>query len=176
MGTGIVICGLNGVGKSTLGKALAEALRFYFIDSEELYFPKESPCDTYSFPRTHEEAKELLLYKVKAHENFVFSAVKGNYGEKITSLYRYAVLIEVPKEIRMERVKNRSFETFGDRMLPGGDLYEQEKRFFHMAESRTEESVRKWAQSLGCPVIRADGAKEVEENVNAIIREIGVEK
>ena len=99
-----------------------------------------------------------------------------NGAGKITSLYRYAVLIEVPKEIRMERVKNRSFETFGDRMLPGGDLYEQEKRFFHMAESRTEESVRKWAQSLGCPVIRVDGAKEVEENVNAIIREIGVEK
>lgn len=45
-----------------------------------------------------------------------------------------------------------------------------------MAESRTEESVRKWAQSLGCPVIRVDGAKEVEENVNAIIGEIGVEK
>ena len=81
------------------------------------------------------------------------------------------VLIEVSKEIRMERVKNRSFETFGDRMLPGGDLYEQEKRFFHMAQSRTE-----WAQSLGCPVIRVDGTKEVRENVNDIIRKIGVEK
>ncbi len=86
------------------------------------------------------------------------------------------VLIEVSKEIRMERVKNRSFETFGDRMLPGGDLYEQEKRFFHMAQSRTEEFVREWAQSLGCPVIRVDGTKEVRENVNDIIRKIGVEK
>ncbi len=30
MGTGIIICGLNGTGKSTLGKALAEKLHFLF--------------------------------------------------------------------------------------------------------------------------------------------------
>ncbi|MDU4976211.1 MAG: shikimate kinase, partial [Hungatella hathewayi] len=33
-----MICGLNGTGKSTLGKALAEKLHFYFIDNENLYF------------------------------------------------------------------------------------------------------------------------------------------
>ena len=30
MSMGILICGLNGVGKSTLGKALAEKLEFLF--------------------------------------------------------------------------------------------------------------------------------------------------
>jgi len=43
MGTGILVCGLNGAGKSTLGKALAEKLHFYFIDNEDLYFPKTDP-------------------------------------------------------------------------------------------------------------------------------------
>lgn len=43
MGTGIILCGLNGAGKSTLGRALAKKLDFYFIDSEDLYFPKENP-------------------------------------------------------------------------------------------------------------------------------------
>ena len=38
MATGIIICGLNGAGKSTFGKALAEKLGCYFIDSEDLYF------------------------------------------------------------------------------------------------------------------------------------------
>ena len=33
---GILICGLNGVGKSTLGKALAEKLNYHFIDIENL--------------------------------------------------------------------------------------------------------------------------------------------
>lgn len=34
------MCGLNGTGKSTLGKAVAEKLGFYFLDSEELCFAK----------------------------------------------------------------------------------------------------------------------------------------
>ena len=40
MGIGIQICGLNGCGKSTLGKALAERIGFYFIDNEFLYFSR----------------------------------------------------------------------------------------------------------------------------------------
>ena len=50
MGTGIIICGLNGTGKSTLGKALAEKLHFYFIDNEDLYFPKIGPAYVYAAP------------------------------------------------------------------------------------------------------------------------------
>lgn len=38
MGIGIQICGLNGCGKSTLGKALSEKLGFHFIDNENLFF------------------------------------------------------------------------------------------------------------------------------------------
>ena len=42
MGIGIQICGLNGCGKSTLGKALAEKIDFHFIDNENLYFAVNS--------------------------------------------------------------------------------------------------------------------------------------
>ena len=125
MGTGILICGLNGAGKSTLGIALAEKLHFYFIDNEDLYFPKTDPNYMYASPRTREEAKKLLFREIKAHENFVFASVKGDYGEEIYPFFQYVILIDVPKDIRMERVKNRSFQKFGNRMLPGGDLHEQ---------------------------------------------------
>ena len=80
VGTGIVICGLNGAGKSTLGKALAEKLDFYFIDNEDLFFPKTDPNYIYASPRTHEEAEKMLFHAIKVHENFVFAAVKGDYG------------------------------------------------------------------------------------------------
>lgn len=72
MGTGIIICGLNGTGKSTLGKALAEKLHFYFIDNEDLYFPKIGPAYVYAAPRTREEVEKLLLREIEKHENFVF--------------------------------------------------------------------------------------------------------
>ena len=173
MGTGIIVCGLNGAGKSTLGRALAKELDFHFIDNEDLYFPKANPRYPYSSPRTREEVKQSLLREIQAHENFVFAAVKGDYGEAIAPFFQYAVLMDAPKDIRIRRVRDRSFMKFGDRMLPGGDLYEQEEKFFEMVRSREEDTVEAWAKSLSCPLIRVDGTKAVEENVQFIIEWIG---
>lgn len=172
MGTGMIICGLNGTGKSTLGKALAERLHFHFIDNEDLYFPKTDSDYVYAAPRTRAEVETLLLNELKAHENFIFAAVKGDYGESVSSFFQYAVLIAVPRDIRLKRVRNRSFQKFGNRMLPGGDLYEREERFFDLVQSRAEDTVEKWVQSLRCPIIRIDGTKPIEENVNFIVQQI----
>ena len=172
MGTGIMICGLNGTGKSTLGKALAEKLHFYFIDNENLYFSGTELSCVYADPRTREEAETLLFREMNAHENFVFASVKGDYGEAVCPFFQYVVLISVPKDIRLQRVKNRSFQKFGSRMLPGGDLYGQEERFFDFVKSRSEDTVEEWVQGLSCPVIRIDGRKPVEENINLILKQI----
>ena len=172
MRMGIIVCGLNGVGKSTLGKALAKELDFYFIDSEGLYFPKISHHYTYVSPRNRKDVEHLLFNEIKRHKNFVFASVKGDYGETISPFFRYAVLVSVPKDIRIQRVKDRSFQKFGNRMLPGGDLYEQEEKFFHLVKSRTENIVEEWVQSLSCPIIRVDGTKPVEENIKFIIAQM----
>ena len=172
MGTGILVCGLNGTGKSTLGKTLAERLHFYFIDNEDLYFPKIDPAYIYAAPRTREEVEKLLLNEIEKHEDFVFASVKGDYGETIYPFFQYAVLIDVPKDVRMKRVRNRSFQKFGNRMLSGGDLYEQEERFFAFVKSRAENTVEKWIQSLNCPIIRIDGTKPIEENIKLVIKQI----
>ena len=176
MGTGIIICGLNGAGKSTLGQALAKELGFCFIDIEDLYFPKRDSDYLYASPCARKEVEALLESEIHAHEDFVFASVHGDYGESICLYFRYAVLISLPKNVRMERIRNRSFQKFGDRMLPGGDLYEQEQKFFDFACSRAENSVEEWAASLSCPVIRVDGTKSAAENIKSIIAQIHSEE
>ena len=167
---GIIVCGLNGVGKSTLGKALADRLNYHFIDNEDLYFPKTDPDYIYASQRTREEVERLLLEKIRTHNNFVFVSVKGDYGETACSFFRYAVLIEVPRDIRLKRVRDRSFGKFGKRMLKGGDLYEREERFFEFVRSRSEDTVEKWIADRDekIPVIRVDGTKQTEENIGII--------
>ena len=49
---GILICGLNGTGKSTLGRLLANRMEYEFIDNEDLFFPKADPSYTFSNPRS----------------------------------------------------------------------------------------------------------------------------
>jgi len=176
MGTGIIVCGLNGVGKSTLGKALAERLRVHFIDCEGLFFPGTDSRDPYALPRTREEAERLLLREMEAHGAFVLAAVKGDYGAAVVSSFRYAVLMTAPKAVRVRRVEQRSFRKFGSRMREGGDLYEQEARFFELVRTREENMVEDWARYLTCPVIRIDGTKPVEENVNLIVEQMDLRR
>lgn len=165
---GIIVCGLNGVGKSTLGKALADRLNYHFIDNEDLYFPKTDPDYIYASQRTREEVERLLLEEIRTHNNFVFVSVKGDYGETACSFYRYAVLIEVSRNIRLQRVRDRSFGKFGERMLKGGDLYKREEKFFEFVRSRSENTVEKWIETVKFPVIRVDGTKPTEENIGII--------
>ena len=168
MGIGIMVCGLNGSGKSTIGKALADKLGFHFIDNEHLFFSRLSSDEPYINPRSHDEATNILMNEVRDNPNFVFAAVKGDYGREILPLYTHIVLIEVPKNIRMQRIRNRSYSKFGERMMAGGDLYEQEEQFFNFAEARSEDCSHNWAQTLSCPILKIDGTKPIEENVSLI--------
>lgn len=93
MGTGIQICGLNGSGKSTLGKALAERIGFYFIDNENLYFQRTNVDEPYVNPKSRGEVERLLADEVAKHPDFVFAAVRGDYGEDIIPMYNYVVLV-----------------------------------------------------------------------------------
>lgn len=172
MGVGIIVCGLNGAGKSTLGKALAGALNFHFIDIENIFFRDKNSGYAYASPCTHDEAAKRLYHEINEHKNFVLAAVKGEYGYAVYSRFNYAVLIDVSKAIRMERVRKRSFKQFGDRMLSGGDLYKQEENFFDFVRNRPDNQVEEWLKSLSCPVIRIDGTLSVNDNVDLCVNEI----
>lgn len=162
---GILICGLNGAGKSTLGKALAKRLSFQFIDIEDLYFYKDNPEYTYGDHRSIDEVINLLNNYIEKNKNFIFTAVKGIYGEKLISNLDYIILLEAPKQIRQERIEKRSFEKFGNRILHGGDLYEKENTFFNKVSNRPENFVTEWLKDIDCPVIHIDGTKDIESNV-----------
>ena len=165
---GLIICGLNGSGKSTLGRALAEHLGWRFIDNEDLYFPKDDPDYLFAHQRTQEEVERLLLEEVRRDEQFIFAAVKGNYGDAVLPYYKAAVLVEVPREIRLQRVQQRSLDKFGDRAKPGGDLYEREKWFFDHISARPEDYASRWLDTVNIPILRVDGTRAVGENITVI--------
>ena len=172
---GILICGLNGTGKSTLGRLLANRMEYEFIDNEDLFFPKADPSYTFSNPRSKEEAIQLLEEKISRNNRFVFAAVKGNYGGRLIASLDHIVLIEVPKQIRSKRVRDRSYQKFGDRILPGGDLYDTESKWFSLTDNRPDTYVSDWLETVNCPVIRIDGTLPVENNLDYIVSELSDE-
>ena len=171
---GILICGLNGTGKSTLGRMLADRIGYEFIDNEDLYFPKTNAGYVFSNPGSKEEAVRLLEENIDKNSRFVFAAVKGDYGDKLLASLDHIVLIEVPKQIRRQRVRNRSFNRFGERILPGGDLYDKEEAWFSLTDSRSEDYTTQWLETINYPVIRVDGTLPVQQNVDYIVSAISV--
>ncbi len=168
MGNKIIVCGGNGAGKSTVGKRLAQKLGWTFRDIEDYYFPVKTTDNKYATGRTGEEVAVLLAEDMKRHENLVLASVRGNYSDDIASMFTCAVVVEVPKEIRMKRVRDRAYRQFGDRILPGGDLREQQERFFAMVENRPEDYATKWLEEVNIPVIYVDGTASVESSVMKI--------
>jgi len=74
--------------------------------------------------------------------------------------------MSAPHELRMERIKNRVYEQHGERVLKGGDMYEQTQKFLSFVASRPLSKIKQWANTLTCPIIHIDGT--VDFRVNAI--------
>lgn len=141
MPKGIIVFGLNGSGKSTLGKALANALGYKYMDIEDYYFHEsEVP---YSKQRSREECLELILKDAKKYENFVISALKGDFNEEIESYFKLGIFMTAPHSVRTQRVRQRSIDKFGDRVKLGGDMHESEEKFLEFVKSRTQASIEK---------------------------------
>ena len=136
------------------------------MDIEDYYFEKsEIP---YTVQRTREECLSLMLADMELYGSFVLTAVTGDFGDIIPRFYELGVYLSAPLELRMERIKNRSFEQHGARVLEGGDMYEQEQSFFDMAASRSAARTEQWAQTLACSVMRVDGTADWRVNAAAI--------
>lgn len=167
MPKGIIVFGANGCGKSTIGRELAGILQYKHMDIEDYYFAKtEIP---YSAPRSREECLDLLLADLESCGSFVLSAVQGDFGEKIHAMYECGVILEAPLAVRLERIKERAYRQFGERVREGGDMFAQEQRFYDFVAARSLAGVAQWAETLQCPVIHVDATKPVCENIGWIV-------
>lgn len=56
-------------------------------------------------------------------------------------------------------------DRFGERALPGGDLYASETAFFDLISRRPEDYAARWLVPLELPVLHVDGTRPVPENI-----------
>ena len=151
---GIIIFGANGSGKTTLGREMSRILDFKRMDAEDYYFREaEIP---YSDSRSKNEVIDMMLADIEKHRSFVISTCIGDLGDVIPQYYKLAVYIKAPYELRMKRVKQR-LDRFGERVLEGGDMYEQTQKHIDFMANRPLSKIDQWAETLCCPIIHIDG-------------------
>lgn len=168
MGNGILVFGANGCGKTTLGRELAKAINFRHMDVEDYYFEKSDVL--YQNPRAKEDVIKLMLADMSKYGSFVLSAVTGDYGKEIISMYRLAVFLFAPIELRMDRIRKRAVDQHGDAALPNGELYENTEKFIEFAQAIDLSQIDRWAGTLSCPIIRLDATSPISQNTEKIIK------
>ena len=172
------ILGASGSGTTTLGRALAERLHYPHFDTDDYFWlPTEPP---YTQRRRQTERARLLMDDLTAHHLWVVSGSLCGWGDVAISLFELVVFLWIPQDIRMARLQHREHERFGERIRPGGDMYEHSQAFLAWAASYDEGGVNmrsrrrhdQWLRTLPCPVLYFEGAYTIEEHLAGLMVEI----
>lgn len=91
-----------------------------------------------------------------------------------------SVFLYIPQDVRLQRLKDREFERYGDIIHTDRERNQLYKEFIDWAKgydelisnSRSLYSHRNWINNLKTPLLAIEGDTSVEERVGAVVRKI----
>ncbi|MET3507277.1 ATP-binding protein [Halalkalibacter oceani] len=172
MKNNIHIMGASGAGTSTLGSALAEVLPHAYFDTDDYYWATK-----FTKKRDIPDRRRMLEKDLSQNENWILSGALCGWGDHFRSDFDLVVFLWIPQDIRLERLKQREFQRYGNEIVAGGSKHEQYKAFLEWAalydsagmEVRSKTLHESWLASLSCPVVRIEGDYSVKERVNSVL-------
>jgi adenylate kinase family enzyme len=178
MVTRIHILGASGSGTTTLGRALAACLQYAHFDTDDYFWLPTDPPFTTQRERTARQ--HLLMDALTAHDAWVLSGSLCGWGDVAIPLFELVVFLAIPHDVRMARLHRREHKRFGERILPGGDMYEQSQAFLAWAASydsggmdiRSRQLHDQWLSTLPCPIVCVEGGYTIAEQLTVLVAEI----
>ncbi|MGF9694773.1 AAA family ATPase [Rhizobium sp. 0TCS1.26] len=173
--TRIHVMGASGSGTTTLGRALGERLGLPHLDTDDAYWlPTDPP---YTTPRPVPDRLAVLGERMAGASGWVLSGSALKWGQSLEPLYHLIVFLMLDPGLRMERIRRREVERYGERILPGGDMAEPSTRFLEWAaaydtsgpEQRSLAAHEAWLSTLTAPVLRLDTSRPVQDLVDEIL-------
>ena len=174
----IHIIGATGSGTSSIGKAVCAQIGYEHFDSDNyLWLPTEEP---YTVTRSSEEYISLMGKDLTNNEKWILSGhVSFGLGDVYLPLYELVVFVYVPADVRIERIKKREYERYGNAALPGGNRYENTCKLLEYAtgydtvttRGRNLHTHEKWLADVKCSVFRITN-DSFEKSVSALLEAI----
>ena len=171
----IHITGASGAGVTTLGRAICESFGHAHLDTDDFFWQPTDP--KFTVKRDVAERQRLLGDAIDACVGrCVISGSLTDWGDMFIPEFELVIYVKTPVELRLERLRARGIERFGDRVLPGGDMERQNEEFLEWAsqydtagtEMRSVAMHYEWLQKVTCPVVGVNGALSVTENLTIL--------
>lgn len=164
----IHIFGAAGSGVTTLGKELSNTLTIPSFDTDNYYWKQTNI--PFTVKNSVENRYRLLLQDLSDEENWIISGSMDTWCKPFVPMFQLAIFLYVPTEIRIQRLKHREYEKYGDRIIQGGDMENHHKEFLDWAlqydeghkAGRSLKRHEEWTKTLPCPVLRIEGEHSIE--------------
>lgn len=172
----LLIMGASGSGTTTLAKELSAVTDFTHLDVDDYYWKSTNP----PFQEKVEMAVRTknLQTDFEKYKNVIVSGSLVSWGTYWQTAFDLVVFVTLDKEIRIERLKQRELERYGDTLQTDAIMQERSQAFLAWATryddfkftGRSIKIHRDWLASLSCKIVEIDSAVSLEKNTNNLLQ------
>ena len=174
----ILLFGASGSGTTTLGNEIEKRTDFKHLDVDDYYWKKTNPPFQVKIPLA--ERNENLKADFINVENVVISGSMVSWGKEWETSFDLAIFIRLEKTERMERLKKREMERYGEKLIMDKNIQRNSKAFLEWTDQyenpnfngRSLKIHKNWIELLKCKTLTIDGKMELNEKVKTILNEI----
>ena len=172
----IHIFGASGSGVTTLGKALSEKLNIEYFDSDDFFWLK-TPIP-FTEKQNPEIRNTIVSDKLHTTENWIFGGSIIHWGENVFPVFDLIVFLYLPPEIRMERLRKREYERYGDEIIIHPERAQKYQDFMDWAKdydhttgiaNRTLKAQLEWLSATNVPFIEISGDYELQQKMDMVL-------
>jgi len=174
----IHVFGASGSGTTTIAQRVSHLLGYPHFDADDYFWlPTKDP---FTVERPQNDCLRRLNEDLQSYEKWILSGSLTGWGDVFIPLFDLVVFVYVPQPIRLERLRQREYERYGDAILPGGNRHESCEDFLQWAAAydagtRNGRSLPKheaWLEGLNCTVLRLVN-DHLEDSIRLVLDAIG---
>jgi adenylate kinase family enzyme len=172
----INILGASGTGVTTMGQRLAQELNIRYLDADEYFWRKTEP--PFILRRDSTERNRMIRSELLATNDWILGGSIIDWGDNVFPDFDLVVFLYLPSDIRIDRLKRRELETYGDVIYVNSTRKEQFDKFINWAAdydsnsgiaNRTLYAHEKWLSTLTTQIIRLSGDLTTKERIRLTI-------
>lgn len=176
----IHIFGASASGVTTLGVQLSKELKVPYYDSDEFFWLKTAV--PFTAKRDPKIRNKMISEQLNNNQDFILGGSIIHWGENVFPDFDLIVFLYLSPKIRMERLKSREMQRYGEIIILDPERKEQYEKFIAWAEDydhdsgiaeRTFKAHKEWLSiQENSRIIEITKNLEVSEKIQLILEEI----